>query len=143
MRKRLIPTILALALAISALFPTRALAIPNKFKNCPSVTKGNITYLLYRDAAIVTKTKGKNIVIPVRFKHKGKTYTVRAIWDGALKNNKKLRKIDLRAYLETCEDDSLFIKDSRKIKIIVHRKSDYTWIRYGEPCCNSLVTLKK
>lgn len=143
MRKRLIPAILALVLAISALFPLTAEAMPRKFKGCHSVTKGNITYLLYRDAAIVTKTTGKNITIPYSFKHKGKLYKVRAIWDGALSRNKSLRRIDLRAFLETCEDDSLFIKDARKIRIIVHRKSDYDWIRYGEPCCNSLVKLEK
>lgn len=140
MRKRL-TFVLAFVLAISALFPARAMAIPAKFRNCPSVTKGNITYMLYRDAAIVRKTTGKNITIPVRFKHKGKTYTVRAIWDGALSKNRNLRRIDLRAFLETCEDDSLFIKDARKIRIIVHRRSDFQWIKYGEPCCNSLVTL--
>ena len=141
--RKLFSVALAIALAISMLFPSRAEAMAHKFKNCPSVTKGNITYLLYHSTAIVTKSTGKNIVIPVRFKHKGKTYTVRAIWDGALSRNKSLRRIDLQAYLECCEDDSLFIKDARKIRIIVHRRSDYEWIRYGEPCCNSLVTLKK
>ena len=141
MRKKVI--LVVLALAISALFPSSAEAMAKKFKGCPSVTKQGITYLLYRDAAIVRKTTGKNIVIPYSFKHKGKLYKVRAIWDGALSKNKSLRKIDLRAYLETCEDDSLFIKDARKIRIIVHRRSDYEWIRHGEPCCNSLVTLKK
>lgn len=143
MRKKVILVVLAFALAISALFPARALAIPTKFRNCPSVTKGNITYMLYRDAAIVRATKGKNVTIPYSFKHKGRKYIVRAIWDGALRKNRNLRRIDLRAYLETCEDDSLFVRDKRNIRIIVHRRSDFQWIKYGEPCCNSLVTLKK
>lgn len=111
-----------------------------KFRNCPSTTQNNVTYLIYKDLAIVTKTKNRNVTVPCSIKYKGKKRTVRAIWDGALLKNKQLRKIDLRANLETCEDMTLFKRDSRKVRITVHRTSDYKWLkRKGN---NSIVTLK-
>lgn len=111
-----------------------------KFRNCPSTTQGNVTYLIYKDLAIVTKTKGKNVVVPYSIKYKGKRCKVRAIWDGALGNNKRLRKIDLQANLETCEDITLFKRDCRKVRITVHRTGDYKWLtRKGN---DSIVKLK-
>ena len=146
-----------IALLLALAMPHEADAIPAKFRNCPRVTKTyvkkvhvtrtkvkkvpyKITYLLYRDAAIVTRTKGKDITIPYSVKHCGRRYIVRAIWDGAL-SDKRLCKIDLKAFLETCEDDSLFVRDARNIEITVHRDSDFKWLTQGEPCCNSLVSL--
>lgn len=102
--------------------------MPVRWRNSPVVTQQGVTYRVNRGDAVVIKTKGKNVTIPYSIKYKGKRYFVRAIWDGALKKNKALRKVNLRAYLETCEDDSLFVRDSRRVVIVVYRADDYRWI---------------
>lgn len=120
--------LLVLAIVLAVLLPTTAKAMPVRWRNSPIVTQQGVTYRVNKGDAVVIKTKGKNVTIPFAIKYKGKRYVVRAIWDGALKKNKALRKVNLRAYLEVCEDDSLFVRDSRKVVIVVHCADDYRWI---------------
>lgn len=141
MNRRHTITVVVIAIVAALLLPASAEARPSKFRGCPSVKQAGTTYLLYKDAAIVTKTTTKKVTIPYAIHHKGKRYLVRAVWEGALSRNGKLRKVDLRADLECCEDDSLFIRDSRNIRITVHTRIDYKWLT--EKGNTSKVTLKK
>ena len=102
--------------------------MPVRWRKSPVTTQQGVTYRVDKGDAVVVKTKGKNVTIPYSIRYKGKRYVVRAIWDGALKKNKALRKLNLRAYLETCEDFTLFKKDSRRVVIVVYRADDYRWI---------------
>lgn len=120
--------LLVLAIVLAVLFPTTAEAMPVRWRNSPVTTQNGVTYRVDKGDAVVIKTKGKNVTIPFAIKYKGKRYVVRAIWDGALKKNKALRKLNLRANLETCEDFTLFKRDARKVRITVHRASDYKWL---------------
>ena len=121
--------LLVLAIVLAALLaPSVAEAMPVRWRNSPVVTQQGVTYRVDKGDAVVIKTKGKNVTIPFAIKYKGKRYVVRAIWDGALKKNKALRKVNLRAYLETCEDFTLFKRDARKVRITVYRASDYKWL---------------
>lgn len=117
---------------ILAIFTTPAHAIPRKFKNCPQVKQDGITYLLYDKCAIVTKTPNRRtITIPHKIKAKGKTYTVRSIWENTFERNKSLRVIDLRAkYLECIEDPAIF--DNHRIKVIAHDNSTYKWLKNND-----------
>lgn len=120
--------LLVLAIVLAALHPATAEAMPVRWRNSPVVTQQGVTYRVDKSDAVVVKTKGKNVTIPYSIRYKGKRYVVRAVWDGALKKNKALRKIDLRANLEECTDPTLFKRDSRKVRITVHRASDYKWL---------------
>ena len=130
MRKRIIPAILALAMAITMIFPARALAIPAKFRNCPSVTKDGVTYLLYKRCAIVRKTPNrKTVTIPRTIRVKGKTYGVRAIWDHTFEMTPKLRTVILKADVECIEDPAIFT--SHRIKVKTNSKDMYKWLKRG------------
>ena len=120
--------LLVLTIVLAVLFPTTAEAMPVRWRNSPVVTQQGVTYRVDKGDAVVVKTKGKNVTIPYSIQYKGKRYVVLAIWDGALKKNKALRKVNLRAYLETCEDFTLFKRDARKVRITVYRASDYKWL---------------
>lgn len=120
--------LLVLAIVLSVLHPATAEAMPVRWRKSPVTTQQGVTYRVDKGDAVVVKTKGKNVTIPYSIRYKGKRYVVRAIWDGALKKNKALRKLNLRAYLETCEDFTLFKKDSRRVVIVVYRADDYRWI---------------
>lgn len=120
--------LLVIAIVLAVLQPATAEAMPVRWRNSPVVTQQGVTYRVDRGVAVVIKTKGKNVTIPFAIRYKGKRYVVRAIWDGALKKNKALRKVNLRAYLETCEDFTLFKRDARKVRITVYRASDYKWL---------------
>lgn len=122
-------SIFATLALILAIFTTPAHAIPRKFKNCPQVKQDGITYLLYDKCAIVTKTPNRyTITIPHKIKAKGKTYTVRSIWEGTFERNKSLRVINLRAkYLECIEDPAIF--DNHRIKVNCYDRSTYNWLK--------------
>jgi len=139
MFKRILKTTIVAALAL-VLLPSQAQAIPNRWRNSHTTTQHGVTYRVDGKDAVVVKTMGRSVTIPKAIKYKGKKYTVHAIWDGALSKNKKLRKVDLRADLECCEDNSLFTRDSRNVRITVHTKGDYKWLtRKGN---DSIVKLK-
>lgn len=109
-----------------------ALTVPRKFKNCPQTKQDGITYVLYKKYAIVARTPNrKHITVPNTIKYKNKKYLVRAIWDETFKLNNNLRYIDIKAtQLECIEDPAIF--DNHKIKVTVHDKSTYNWLkRYG------------
>lgn len=120
--------LLVLAIVLAVLFPTTAEAMPVRWRKSPVTTQNGVTYRVDKGDAVVIKTKGKNVTIPYSIRYEGKRYVIRAIWDGALKKNKALRKIDLRANLEECTDPTLFDRDSRRVRITVHRASDYKWL---------------
>lgn len=125
--KRIIKAMAIVTILTALLVPTEALAIPKKFKDCPTTTQSGVTYLLYKSQAIVTKTPNKNkITIPYSVKYKGKKYAVKAIWDGTFSKNGKLRQVDLKCDLETIEDPAIF---ERNIKVTVHHKSMYKWLK--------------
>lgn len=92
------------ALAAIAMTPEPAEAMPAKFRKCESVTQNGVRYLLWKHCAIVTKcAPRKSVTIPRRIKHAGHTYTVTAIWDGAI--SKKTRRVVIKARnLDTIED---------------------------------------
>ena len=122
-------TILTTIALILAIFVTPAQAMPNKFKDCPQVKQNGITYLLYKECAIVRKTPNRKIVtIPNKIKVNGKKYVVRAIWDHTFEMTPKLRKINLKATsLECIEDPAIF--KSRKIKVVAHDSFTYNWLK--------------
>lgn len=129
MRKKLVSIVIAAVLAISAAFPARAEAIPSKFRNCPSVQQNGITYLLYKNLAIVRKTPNRETVtIPNTIKVRGKKYLVRAIWDHTFEMTPKLRTIKLKATsLECIEDPAIFT--NHKIKVVAYDKSTFKWLK--------------
>ena len=77
-------------------------------------------------AAIVKVPNRKNVTIPRAVTYKGKRYRVAAIWDGAIGRN--VRSIDIQTpYLDCIEDDTIF--DSKKVRVIVHDRDTYAWLR--------------
>ena len=115
-------TIIALLVALAAI-PARAYAIPKRWRDAPSITQDGATYR-YRDGvAVVTKLPNrKEVTVPYSIKAKGKTYAVRAIWDGAI--GKKTTSIRLKANLDTCEDGRLW-----KVKVTCYDKATYKWLK--------------
>lgn len=103
------------ALAVIAVTPEPAEAMPRKFRRCPTVKQNGITYLLYKRLAIVTKCPArKSVTIPDTIKHSGTRYTVRAIWDGAI--SKQTRRVVIKArHLETIEDARILTDRARII----------------------------
>lgn len=125
--KRLVKFMALFAILTALLVPTEALAIPKKFKDCPTTRQDGVTYLLYKSHAIVTKTPNqKKVTVPYSVKYKGKKYAVKAIWDGTFSKNGKLKQVDLKCDLETIEDPAIF---DRGIKVTVHHKSMYKWLK--------------
>ena len=119
-------TIIALLVAlVSVAIPARAYAIPKRWRDAPTVTQDGATYR-YRDGvAVVTKLPNrKEVTVPYSIKAKGKTYAVRAIWDGAI--GSKTKKITLHANLDTCEDERLW---SKQIKVRATDASTYKWLK--------------
>ena len=92
------------ALAAIALTTEPAEAMPRKFRKCPSIEQNGVRYLLWKRCAIVTKcAPRKSVTIPNRVKVGGRSYTVTAIWDGAI--SKKTRRVVIKARdLDTIED---------------------------------------
>lgn len=119
---------LALGAIITAAAPEPAEAMPRKFRNCPKVTQNGVTYLLYQSAAIVTKAPArKSVTIPDKIKSGGRTYTVRAVWDGAISGS--TRRLVLKArHLETIEDARAF---SPRLVVICYDKATYQWLHRG------------
>lgn len=122
-------SILATLALILAIFTTPAHAMPKKFKGCPSVQQNGITYMLYKNCAIVRKTPNRHtVVIPNTIKVNGKTYGVRSVWDHTFEMTPKLRKVDLRAIdLEAIEDPAIFT--NHKIKVIAHDRLTFNWLK--------------
>lgn len=118
-----------LALAIMALTPSPAQAIPRKYAKCPTVRQNGITYLLYRRCAIVTKTPNRaTVTIPDSIKHDGKTYEVRSIWDATFGETPKIKKIVLKArHLESIEDAAIWERSD--LTVICSDKSTYKWLK--------------
>lgn len=106
---------------ILALVPTPAHAIPRIWRNAPNVTQGAVTYKVTRGMAVVTKCHGQSVTIPKSIRHKGRTYKVLAIWDGGLRG---VRKLNLKAGLETCEDARLW-----KISVTTNNMAAYKWLK--------------
>lgn len=117
------------ALAALAVTPTEAEATPRKFAKCPKVTQNGIEYLLYKRAAIVTKTPNRaSVTIPHSIRHNGKSYIVRSIWDHTIEECPKIRRIVLKARdLEAIEDPAIF--EDRRIVVIAYDRSTYTWLK--------------
>jgi len=117
------------ALAVLAVTPEPAEAMPAKFRKCPKVTQNSITYMLYQRCAIVTKTPNRaSVTIPHSIRHNGKTYTVRSIWDHTIEECPKIRRIVLKARdLEAIEDPAIF--EDRRILVICYDRSTYAWLR--------------
>lgn len=130
MLKRLISFVLAIGILTS--MATNAYAIPNKFKNCPTTKQNGITYLLWKDYAIVTKTPNKKtITIPNKVKTNHKTYIVRNVWDNTLENAPKLKTVHLKAkHLEAIEDPAIF--QSHKIKVIAYDRGTHKWLKAND-----------
>ncbi len=126
--KRFISALTTFALVL-AVFATPAHAMPNKFKGCPNVKQGDITYMLYQRCAIVRRTPNqKKVVIPNAIKVKGKTYRVRSVWDHTFELTPKLRVVDLKATaLEAIEDPAIFT--NHKIKVVAHDVATYKWLK--------------
>ena len=118
-----------LALAILALTPSPAQAIPRKYRNCPTTKQNGITYLIYKRYAIVERTPDrKTVTIPDAIKHDGSSYAVSAIWDGTFSKSKKLQKIVLKCrHLESIEDAAIW--DNARLTVIVQDKSIYQWLK--------------
>lgn len=130
MLKRFISFVLAIGILTST--TTNAYAIPNKFKNCPTTKQNGITYLLWKDYAIVTKTPNKKtITIPNKVKTNHKTYIVRNVWDNTLENATKLKAVHLKAkHLEAIEDTAIF--QNHKIRVIAYDKGTYKWLKAND-----------
>lgn len=118
-----------LAIGILASTTTNAYAIPNKFKNCPTTKQHGITYLLWKDCAIVTKTPNKKtITIPNKIKTNHKTYIVRNVWDNTLESTPKLKTVHLKAKcLEAIENPAIF--QNYKIKVVAYDRETYRWLK--------------
>lgn len=127
MLKRFISFFLAIGILTST--TTNAYAIPNKFKNCPTTKQHSITYLLWKDYAIVTKTPNKKtITIPNKVKTNHKTYIVRNVWDNTLENATKLKTVHLKAKcLEVIEDPIIF--QNHKIKVVAYDRGTFKWLK--------------
>lgn len=120
---------IAAAIIATAATPRPAEAMPAKFRKCPTVKQNGISYLLYQHAAIVTKCPArKSVTIPHRIKLGGKTYTVSAIWSGAVSH--KTARIVLKARdLETIEDMSVWRR--KDLTIICSDAETRVWLRRG------------
>lgn len=123
MHKRVFATIIAFAIALAALLPSTAHAAPRDFTDTYKVD--GITYAIaprLRAAAVKRVTSRKAVTIPATIKHRGHTYRVRAIWDGAIP--KQVRRVNLRAVLDTCEDERLWHVDVRATN-----RDVFEWLR--------------
>lgn len=120
--KRIVPII---ALFLVLLVPSRADAVPVKWRGTPRFTRAGITYRVHdgMHAAVVVKTNGRRVNVPAEIKYHGKWYEVRAIWPGALKG---ARLVTIHADLECCESTRLW---STKVRVRVTRKSMYRWLK--------------
>lgn len=110
-----------LAILVAVLMPTKADALPNRWKGTPRLTRAGVTYRVEGHDAVVVKTRGERVMIPAEVKYRGKWYEVRALWDGSLKG---VKRITIHADLETCEDARLW-----KIPVRVSRRGMFKWLR--------------
>lgn len=118
--KRII-RVLTIALVIVTILATPAHALPNHWKGTPKFTRAGVTYRVKGHDAVVVKTKGKRVTIPAKVTHKGKTYRVRCIWDGALKGAKV---VTIHGSLrDGCESARLW-----KVKVRVTNRGVYEWL---------------
>ena len=123
-----IKLIVLATLTILALTATTAHAIPKKFKNCPSTKQDGITYLLYRDAAIVTKVPNRRVLtIPYSIRARGRRYKVTSIWEHTFECVPSLRTIYLRADVEAIEDPRIF--RDRRVEVRTNIWANYTWLK--------------
>lgn len=115
--------IITLFLALA--MPTRADAMPVKWRNTPTTTQAGVTYRIHdgMHAAAVVKTSGARVNIPAEVRYRGKWYRVRAIWPDALKGAKK---VTIHADLESCESGRLW---SKKVQVSVTRAGMYRWLK--------------
>jgi hypothetical protein len=116
-------TIIAFAVALAAVLPSTAHAAPCDFT--ATTTSDGITYAVaprLRAAAVKRVTSKKAVTIPATVKYRGRTYKVRAIWDGAIP--KQVRRVNLRAVLDTCEDERLWHVDVRATN-----RGVFEWLR--------------
>lgn len=121
MRKLVVLLSMLVAFLSFAAAPSKAEALPADWHDTTVITKNHVTYRLRNDGiAVVTKTRGKLVVIPKCVRHDGKTYKVRNIWTTALKGAKVVR---LEANLEGCDCRRLW-----KVKVRVTRKGMYRWL---------------
>lgn len=124
--KKLACIILA-ALIFAATIPTSA----DASSRWRSFVKDGYAYVLGSNygpkaAALVKAPNKKNVTIPRTVTYKGRTYKVRAVWDGAIQ--RKTRRIDIRTpWLDAIEDDSIF--DDARIRVTVHDRATYVWLR--------------
>lgn len=118
----------AFAAIAAAAAPKEAHAIPVQFRKCPRIKQNGITYLLYQRCAIVTALPNRaTVTIPHTIKHKGKIYTVSAIWPNTISRAPKLRRLVIKARdLETIEDTAI---TRRGLTVIVSDRATAQWLR--------------
>ena len=117
-------------LAVVAITPRPAEAMPAKFRKCPTVTQNGVTYRLYKRFAIVQATPNRqSVTIPNTIKTGGKSYTVTAIWDRTFSKCPKTQRVILKArHLETIEDPAIF---RGKISVTAYDRATYAWLKRG------------
>jgi len=123
MHKRVFAILFTVAVALAAVLPSTAHAAPRDFTDAYKVD--GITYAVaprLRAAAVKRVATRKAVTIPKAIKYRGRTYRVRAIWGGAIP--KQVRRVNLRAVLDTCEDERLWHVDVRATN-----RGVFEWLR--------------
>lgn len=124
--KKSITIATAITIALASI-PTTAQAMPTRYRNSDTTTVNGTHYIITGKQAIIDKLANRRTVtVPKTIKHNGRRYSVRAIWDGAIRKTTKSIKLD--ADLDTLEDVNVW---SRRVSVKTSDKSTYKWLHDG------------